>query len=68
MRLPSKGILDCVLLGTCLSYFPLQGSEINRPNVLFIAVDDLAPSLHCYGDLVAKDPSHRPPGGKRGAL
>jgi uncharacterized sulfatase len=27
-----------------------------KPNVLFIAVDDLAPSLACYGDLVAKTP------------
>jgi len=34
----------------------VQGSEVNRPNVLFIAVDDLAPSLHCYGDLVARTP------------
>lgn len=56
MKLPSKGILSCVLLGACLSCLPLQGSEINRPNVLFIAVDDLAPSLHCYGDLVARTP------------
>ena len=28
-----------------------------RPNVLFIAVDDLACSLGCYGDLIAKTPN-----------
>ncbi|MFK8110619.1 MAG: sulfatase [Rubripirellula sp.] len=28
-----------------------------RPNVLFIAVDDLACSLRCYGDLIAKTPN-----------
>jgi len=56
MRFPLKDILGCVLLGTCLTCLPLQGSGVNRPNVLFIAVDDLAPSLHCYGDLVARTP------------
>jgi len=34
----------------------VKGSGVNRPNILFIAVDDLAPSLHCYGDLVARTP------------
>lgn len=38
-----------------LSALVVQGSA-KKPNVLFIAVDDLAPSLACYGDLVAKTP------------
>jgi len=28
----------------------------SRPNILFIAVDDLRPSLGCYGDTLAKTP------------
>jgi uncharacterized sulfatase len=43
-----------------LSILALAGSwcahAADRPNVLFIAVDDLAPSLRCYGDLMAKTP------------
>lgn len=31
-------------------------AEARKPNVLFIAVDDLANSLGCYGDLIAKTP------------
>jgi len=27
-----------------------------KPNVLFIATDDLAPALRCYGNLIAKTP------------
>ncbi|MFG0335332.1 MAG: sulfatase-like hydrolase/transferase, partial [Maioricimonas sp. JB049] len=33
-----------------------QEPRSEQPNVLFIAVDDLACTLGCYGDLVAKTP------------
>jgi iduronate 2-sulfatase len=32
-------------------------SEVARPNVLMILVDDLKPTLGCYGDAMAKTPS-----------
>lgn len=48
---PSLTQVVCCVLGVVL--LPLHAK---KPNVLFIAVDDLAPSLACYGDLVAKTP------------
>lgn len=32
-------------------------AAIQRPNILFIAVDDLRPQLGCYGDLLVKSPN-----------
>ncbi len=34
-----------------------QPTDDRRPNVLFIAVDDLSCALGCYGDLIAKTPN-----------
>jgi len=35
----------------------VAAAESPRPNVLFIAVDDLKPVLGCYGDPLAKTPN-----------
>ncbi|MDR6782176.1 arylsulfatase A-like enzyme [Pedobacter africanus] len=34
-----------------------QGSKQQKPNVLFIAVDDLRPELGCYGNKIVKSPN-----------
>lgn len=45
-------------VATFVPYALAANGETGRQrNVLFIAVDDLAPSLGCYGDLVAKTPN-----------
>ncbi|MGB7326726.1 MAG: sulfatase, partial [Rubripirellula sp.] len=36
---------------------PSGRAETDQPNVLFISVDDLACSLGCYGDLIARTPN-----------
>ena len=44
-----------LLIAICASV--AMGEQPSQPNVLFIAVDDLACTLGCYGDLVAKTPN-----------
>ena len=39
-----------------LAFLSASLSAEEKPNVLFISVDDLASSLGCYGDLIAKTP------------
>ena len=36
---------------------PVQKTEPEKPNILFIAVDDLRPELGCYGHLQIKSPN-----------
>lgn len=40
-----------------LGFTPLLGQSSKKKNILFIAVDDLACTLGCYGDLMAKTPN-----------
>lgn len=44
-----------ILAATCLSLTALAAAD--RPNVLFIAVDDLRPELGCYGKDYIKSPN-----------
>lgn len=48
-----------VLLTCCLVASPsvVRADDAKRPNVLFIAIDDLRPALGCYGDSVAVTPN-----------
>ncbi len=48
----SSRILAFFLLASSLVF----GADSKPPNVLFIAVDDLANTLGCYGDVLAKTP------------
>ncbi len=40
----------------CLAVFACCGQAAERPNILFIAVDDLRPELGCYGSEIAISP------------
>lgn len=44
------------LFAALLVLLPVLATASNRPNVLFIAADDLACTLGCYGDPIAKTP------------
>lgn len=51
-----KKLIAVSLLGI-LSFSPIIAQEKTKPNILFIAVDDLKPLLGCYGDKIVKTPN-----------
>ena len=55
-------IVSFVLLLTPLAALPAAEAPqpLAKPNVLFIAIDDLRTSLGCYGDHAGEIPEHRP--------
>jgi len=52
---PLHSIFTALLSGLFL--VTAGAAAVQRPNVLFVAVDDLANSLACYGDLLARTPN-----------
>ena len=62
-RIPNfrrKTVLTCISLALIfcrLAAFTTVASGADRPNVLLILVDDLKPTLGCYGDTIAKTPN-----------
>ncbi len=55
---PYRAFIFALLMCSCEneSVVPKQ-SETKRPNVLFIAIDDLKPALGCYGSDLVKSPN-----------
>ncbi|MGB2905948.1 MAG: sulfatase [Candidatus Aminicenantaceae bacterium] len=52
-----KAAILCFPLVASLIFFGCAPSQAEKPNVLFIAVDDLRPELGCYGNDLIKTPN-----------
>lgn len=49
-------VLKRLRILACLLVFSCSSEAADKPNILFIAVDDLRPELGCYGSAIAKSP------------
>lgn len=57
MKLRKHLFFAAIMLALPSAAYPVEKPPVPaKPNVLFIAVDDLRPSLGCYGDPLAKTP------------
>ncbi|MCG7851994.1 MAG: sulfatase-like hydrolase/transferase, partial [Methanosarcinaceae archaeon] len=56
LKITSAGLFGAMLAG-CQTLEPNVVSILNRPNVLFVIVDDLRPELGCYGNNYIHSPN-----------
>src|SRR6266511_5476634 len=49
--------MKALLAATLVAGTSLVSAEAAKPNVLFVAVDDLKPTIGCYGNKLAKTPN-----------
>jgi arylsulfatase A-like enzyme len=54
-KLIFSGWLACLAILTFS--LPIQAQQSSKPNILFIAIDDLKPILGCYGNTMIKTPN-----------
>ena len=45
------------LLGLLAAFLPSHAQQAKKPNVLFLAIDDLKPMLACYGEKQVHSPN-----------
>jgi arylsulfatase A-like enzyme len=52
-----RALLVCGLTGFSLSVSVVQAQEVQPPNILWLYIEDINPSLGCYGDPTAITPN-----------
>ena len=57
MKKSNKFFQFLIIVLAIVTSFPIFAQQKTKPNILFIAVDDLKPILGCYGNTLVKTPN-----------